>query len=73
MVEKFLDRRFLKTRTNSENWPGEETVPALLNEIPGEKLGLTRPSYTTWLSSYTERTCHLLKCIWKITRTVKTP
>ena len=37
MVEKFLDRRFLKTRTDSENWPGEETVPALLNEISGEK------------------------------------
>lgn len=37
MVEKFLDRRFLKTRTDSENWPGKETVPALLNEISGEK------------------------------------
>lgn len=64
MVDKFLDHRFLKTWTDSENWPGEQTVPALLTEIPGEKkMGLTRPSYTTWMSSYTERSGHLLKCI----------
>ena len=60
MLEKFLDRRFLKTRTDSENWPGEKTVPALLNEIADEKIG-SNPSLPYY--SYTERSCHRLKCI----------
>ena len=60
MVEKFLDRRFLKTRTDSENWPGEKTVPALLNEIADEKIG-SNPSLLYY--SYTEGSCHRLKCI----------
>ena len=48
MVDKFLDHRFLKTWTDSENWPGEQTVPALLNEIPGEKNG-SNPSLLYYL------------------------
>ena len=38
----------LKSWTDSENWPGEETVPALLNEIPGEKKG-SNPSLLYYL------------------------
>ena len=47
-------------------------LPSLMKFLV-KKMGLTRPSYTTWLSSYTERSWHLLNCIWKTTLTVKTP
>ena len=36
----FLTIDSLKSWTDSENWPGEETVPALLNEIPGSNPSL---------------------------------
>ena len=34
----FLTIDSLKSWTYSENWPGEETVRVLLNEVPGEKI-----------------------------------
>ena len=82
----FLTIDTLKSWRDSANWPGEETVPALLNEIPGEKIG-SNPSLLYYLDElihganlssskmYLENNpdSHLLKCIWKTTRTVKTP
>ena len=72
-LRDFLTIDSLKRGRIARTGQGKIRFLSSLMKFLMKKMGLTRPSYTTWFSSCTEKSCHLLKCIWKTTWTVKTP